>query len=97
MCNHASVEIFFRVVGKEMEQVCLCSFRPNQTLQEHHSADAGFAKPICPSRGICKFASPALLQQSNEITVACSLAANHWGNLPTPPDEAHTAPFNLPH
>lgn len=81
-----------------MEQVCICSYRPNQKLQEHRGADAGFAKPICPSWGICKFSSSAMQQQSNEIAAACSLAANHVGGIcfdaiPTPPNEVRAAPL----
>lgn len=101
-CATLPVLRFFRVAGKEMEQVCLCSFRPNS------SRNIAVQMPVVQSRfvqagGYVKFASSAVLQQSNEITVACSLAANHVGGIcfdaiPTSPYEAHTAPSNnLPH
>lgn len=82
ICATLPVLRFFRVAGKEMEQVCLCSFRPNQTLQEHRSADAGCAKPICPGRGICKVCliccAAAVKWNPSGLQFGCQ---PRWGNL----------------
>lgn len=94
MCNHASVEI---LLEKKWSR---CAYVASGLIRR--SRNITVQTPVVQSRfvqagGYVNFASSAMLQQSNEITVACSLAANHVGGIcfdaiPTSRDEVHTAP-----